>query len=123
MDLSIEGAADGQGASVEHVGVDHSGFDVFVPKQFLHGADVVAIFEQGGGEGMPECMGGDTLGNPGLAGGLSNRFLNTGFADVVTALLAATRVDGCFSSGENILPHPLTGSIGVFAVEGIGHID
>ena len=32
-----------------------------MPQQFLHGADVVAIFEQVGGEGVAEGVGSDVL--------------------------------------------------------------
>ena len=48
--LQIQGRADGQAAALEHVGVDHGRLDVFVALQFLDGADVVAVFEQVGGE-------------------------------------------------------------------------
>jgi hypothetical protein len=41
----VEGTADGEAAPVEHVGVDHSGLDVFVAREFLDGADVVSIFK------------------------------------------------------------------------------
>jgi hypothetical protein len=48
--LQIQGRAHGQAAALEHVGVDHGRLDVFVAQQFLDGADVVAVFEQVGGE-------------------------------------------------------------------------
>jgi len=35
--------------------IDHSGFDVFVTQKFLDGADVVAVLEQMGGEGVAEA--------------------------------------------------------------------
>ena len=38
----VQGAADGQAAALEDVGVDHGGFDILVAEQFLDGADVVA---------------------------------------------------------------------------------
>ncbi len=38
------------------MGVDHGGVDVAVAEQFLDGAYVVAVFEEVGGEGMPERM-------------------------------------------------------------------
>ena len=46
----IEGTADTPGASVEDVGVDHRGADIFVAQQFLDCADVVAVIEEMGGE-------------------------------------------------------------------------
>lgn len=40
---AIQGAADGSATTVEHVRVDHGGFDVLMPEQLLDGTDVVAI--------------------------------------------------------------------------------
>jgi len=40
--LLVEGAADGEGAAVEDVGVDHGGGDVAVAQELLDGANVVA---------------------------------------------------------------------------------
>ena len=41
------------------MGVDHGGFDVLVPEEFLDGADVVAVLEKLGGEGVAEGVRGD----------------------------------------------------------------
>jgi len=46
----VEGAADGQAASIEDVSVNHRRFHILMPEQFLHGADIVAILQQVGGE-------------------------------------------------------------------------
>ena len=62
------------------MGVDHGGADVFVPQQFLDGADVVAIFEQMGGEAVAEGMAGDALVEPGQASGFLDRFLHAALA-------------------------------------------
>jgi len=43
------------------MGVDHGGFDILVAEQFLDSANVVAILEQVGGEGVTESVGSDTL--------------------------------------------------------------
>jgi len=61
---------DGQGTTVEHMSVDHGCFDVFVTEQFLDCANVVAVFQQVGGEGMTEGVRGDAFLDPRLAGGL-----------------------------------------------------
>ena len=42
--------------SIEHMGVDHRGSDVFMAQQFLHGANIVAVFEEMRCEGMSERM-------------------------------------------------------------------
>ncbi len=38
------------------MGVNHGGFEVFVAEEFLDGADVVAVLEEVGGEGMAEYV-------------------------------------------------------------------
>ena len=52
----IQGAAHGrrgpEDTTVEDVGVDLGGLDVFVTQQFLDGADVVASFQEVGGEAV-----------------------------------------------------------------------
>ena len=45
-------ALDRQPRFVQDVGVDHGGRDIGVAEQFLHRADVLAGFEQMGGEGV-----------------------------------------------------------------------
>ena len=54
---AVEGAADAPGASIQDVGVDHRRAHVLVAEQLLHRADVVAVFEQMGGERVPESCG------------------------------------------------------------------
>ena len=40
-------------AAIQYMRVDLGGTHILVAKQFLHRADVVAVFDQVGGEGMP----------------------------------------------------------------------
>ena len=68
----IEGAADGAAALVQDVGVDHRGLDALVTEQLLDGADVVAVLEQMGGEGMAQAV---------AAGGLVDAGGSAGAAD------------------------------------------
>ena len=81
----VQGAADGEAASVEDMGIDHCGFDVFVAEEFLDGADVVAILQQVGGEGVAKGMGADALGDASLAGGLFDGFVQTAGVEVRAA--------------------------------------
>lgn len=81
---SIQRAADCLWTSIERMGINHGGFDTLVPKQFLHGADIVAVLQEVGGETMPEGVGGDGFVYPGGLGGLLDGFLQAGFMDVVT---------------------------------------
>jgi len=50
----VGGALDPGRAPVEDVGIDHRGADVLVAEQLLDGADVVALLQQVGGEGVPQ---------------------------------------------------------------------
>lgn len=40
------------------MGVNHRGFDVAVTEEFLDCADIVAVFDEVRGKGMPEGMAG-----------------------------------------------------------------
>ena len=35
-------------ATLEYMGIDHRGADIFMPQQLLHSADIIAIFQQVG---------------------------------------------------------------------------
>ena len=54
---------DSPGTFVENVCVDHGGFEVAVPEEFLDGANVVAVFQKLGRKGMAEGMAGNPLGD------------------------------------------------------------
>lgn len=43
------------------MGINHGGFDILVPEQLLHRADIVDVFEKVGGEGVAEGVRADTL--------------------------------------------------------------
>lgn len=94
---------------VGDVGVDLSGGNVGVAEERLNGAEVGAVHEEVGGEGMAESVGGDVLGN---AGGAS-MFLNNTFDGARgEATVIARGVDSVEiarivkkESGEGILAH------------------
>jgi hypothetical protein len=54
MGSTIQRATHPPPAFVEDMGVDHGGFHILMPQQFLHSADVVAILEQVRGKAMPK---------------------------------------------------------------------
>lgn len=116
----VEGAADAEGAAVEDVGVDHGGGDVAVAEQLLDGADVVAGFEEVGGEGVAEGVAADALGE--LCGErcLADGTLNDGFVEVVTAALVGFGVVVDAGGGEEPLPRPFAGGVRVLASERLG---
>ena len=105
------------------MGVDHGGFDVFVAKEFLDGADVVAVLEEVGGETMAKGVGADTFLYFGFLGGFFDGFLEGSFVDVVTLDDAGVGVFGKVGSGEDVLPDPFAMGVGVFFVEGVGEVD
>ena len=69
----IQRAAHRLRSAVEHVGVNHRGFNVFMPKQFLYGTDVVPGLQQMCGKAMAEGVRADGLINPGQGYSRFNR--------------------------------------------------
>jgi len=92
VQLAIEGAAHGQGASVEDVGVDHGCPHVLMSEEFLHGSDIVAIFKEVRGEAMAEGVAGHALVDPRPASGFFDGLLETALADVMAADRTRSRV-------------------------------
>jgi hypothetical protein len=44
------------GTATQYMGIDLGGLYILVSQQLLHGADIVAAFQQMRGEGMPQRM-------------------------------------------------------------------
>lgn len=53
---AVHGAAHRPGTALQDMRVDHRRAHVVVTQQLLHGADVVAVFQQVGGEAVPQGM-------------------------------------------------------------------
>ena len=119
----VEGGFDCAGAAVEDVGVDHGGFDVFVPEEFLDSAYVVAALEEVGGEAVPEGVGGDGFLDACGFGGGADRFLEEAFVEVVAHGFFGEGVDGKGGGGDEVLPDGFAGGVGVFAGEGVGEVN
>jgi hypothetical protein len=83
------------------------------------GADVVAVFETVGGEGVTRGVRCRGLVDPDGDGGLTDGPLDDGFMYVVTANLLGLRVGVCAGGGEDPLPDPLAGGAGVLAPQGV----
>src|SRR6476620_2024712 len=75
----IERTAHAAPAAIEHVGVDHGRGYVAMPKQLLHGANIIAVFEQMGREAVPKRMAGHALGNLGELRGPFHTLLEAAF--------------------------------------------
>jgi hypothetical protein len=125
-DEVIQRAANGEAASIQDVGINHGRFDVFVPEQLLHGADIVTTLQQMGGKGVTEGVTGDTFFDIGGEGSFPDGLLKTTGTQVMAADYAltpgpsprgrgdGTRVDGQIPGGENVLPNPFPIGIGMF---------
>ena len=50
--LRIERATHALATVLQHMRIDHGSPDVLVPQEFLHGANVIAIFQEAGGKAM-----------------------------------------------------------------------
>src|SRR6478672_10380798 len=81
---AVGGAFDAAAAAVEDVRVDHRGADVAMPEQLLDGPDVVAGFEQMGGEAVAQRMRPDGLVETGRTRGELDRALQYGLVHVVS---------------------------------------
>jgi hypothetical protein len=103
------------------VRVDHGRAHVLVAQQLLDGADVVAGFEQMGGERVPQrvtpCVLRDTRATDRLLHGA----LNDRGVHVMAALLARDLIDPTHLLREHPLPAPLGGRVGALARQGVGH--
>ena len=98
------------------MGVDHGGFDVFMTEEFLDGADVVAVLEKVGCEGMAEGVTADAFGKVGGSGGLFECFLESAFVEMVALPSFGVGVLDAAGGEENPLPNPLFVRVWIFAV-------
>lgn len=109
-------------APVQHMGVDHRGGHIGVAEQFLHGADVVAAFEQVGGEGVAQRVHRNMAGDAGSLHRIAQRPLQALFVQVMPPAHARTGID----RERRRWPHPEPWSglrcTRVFAREGLGHL-
>src|SRR2546425_12108271 len=89
--------------------VDHRRRNIFMAEQFLDGADVRAAFQQVRGEGMPEGVTSDRLGQPGLPHGLLDRLLQAVLVDVMAADFPTPRIPGMARGGGRQMTTPFSG--------------
>ncbi len=120
---AVEGAEDTFASAVQDVSVDHRGADVVVAKQLLDGADVVAVFQEVGGEGVAEGVAGGPLGDTGFLDGVADGALHDRFVMMVAAALAGIERHVGPGGREDPLPGPFAAGVGVFAAEGVGEFD
>src|SRR5690606_22704049 len=115
--LAIQRAADAVAAAVEDVGIDLRGGDILVAQQLLDGANVVALLQQVGGEGMAQGVAGRRLGDPRAAHGRLHRPLQEALVVVVPTHDPAARVGAAPARREHVLPAPLAPGTDVLALQ------
>src|SRR5947209_490319 len=97
--------------------------DVVVAQQFLDGADVAAVFEQMGGEGVSKRVRCSAFAEPRPPNSVEHGALQDRLVQVMTAALARSPVDIEPSSGKRPLPRPFPPCVRVFASEGPWQLD
>ena len=75
-------------------------------EQVLHRPNIVAAFEEVGGETVAEGVATDAFADVRLEGGASDRLLKSAGAGMVSSGLPAARVEGGAAGGEDELPDP-----------------
>ena len=83
--LLVQGRADCQAAALQNMGVDHGGFNILMTEQFLDSADIVAVLEQMGSEGVAKGVRGDGFVNFYELSGLANCLLQNCLIQMMTA--------------------------------------
>ena len=56
MNISVDGASDGTAAFVQDVRVNHCRWNVLMPEELLHRADVVTVRKEVGCKAVPKAM-------------------------------------------------------------------
>ena len=105
------------------MGVDHGGGDVAVAEELLDGADVVAAFEEVGGEGVAEGVAGDSFGEVRFGGRSFDGALEDAFVEVVAVFGVVSMVFPAAGGGKDPLPDPGFARRRDFSVDGVGEPD
>ncbi len=87
-------------------------------QEFLHGADIVTLLEQMGGEGVAERVAGRPLGDAGRQHRVLHRTLRDRFMQVMAATVASRAISVGTRGPKDPLPSPLPARVGLFAREG-----
>lgn len=110
----IRGAGDAFAAAIQHLSIDHGRAHIFVPQQFLHGAEVIAVFEQRSGKGMAQGMTTHGFDNASVPRGRADGAVQHRLVQVMTPSVAGAWIDGNLPGGKHLLPAPFLGRIGIF---------
>ena len=120
---SVHGALDAGGAAPEDVGVDLGGRDVRVAEQLLVGADVGAVLEQVGGEGVAKGVAGRAFGEVRGKHSFVRCLLGHGLVELIAAEFAGLAVEVVTGGAQERLPGPFLGRCCELAHEGAWPLD
>lgn len=84
----IKRAAHPFASAMQHVCIDHGRFDVFMAQKFLHGANIITILQEMGGEAVPQGMAVPTLVNASLLYSRFHRLLQDSVRHVMAPFFA-----------------------------------
>ncbi len=105
------------------MGINHRGFDIGMAKKLLHRANVVAVLEQMGSDGVAEGVTTDALDDATGANGLVEGFLDTTGMEEMTIGKIMAIVFFNIDRRKDVLPAPCSSSVGIFFDEGEGEGD
>src|SRR5262245_55077370 len=111
-------APDAGWAPVEDVRIHHRRGHISVAQEFLHGADIVTVFEQVRGEGVAERVAGGPLGDAGGHHRVLHRTLEDRFMQMMATTLAGDLVHVGARGWKDPLPSPLTARVRILPREG-----
>jgi hypothetical protein len=115
----VSWALDASSASIQHMRRDHRRADISMAKQLLNGADVVASFEQVGGERMAKSLAARSLGKPCLPYSFSYSPLQYKWTDMMPPFSACTGVNRTLRRRKYILPTPFTIDMRILSLQAI----
>jgi hypothetical protein len=119
----VHRALDTPASSVEDVGVDHGRLHALVAEELLDGADVVAVHQEVGGEGMAEGVAGRRLDEAGGPDGVVECLLDAPVVEVMPPALPRPRIARQGRRREDVLPSPLGGSVGILPCQRVRQVD
>ncbi len=109
-------AASGSG---QNVGVNHRGLQILVSQKLLDRPDIVSLFEQMGGEGMPKGMTAHGFLDSDVAHSLSHRTLDGPILQVMSPLDTRAGILAPALGRKEPLPAPLGGCARILSLESV----
>jgi hypothetical protein len=103
---SVQRIAHGQPVSIQHVGIHHGGFHIFMPEEFLDGSDVVALLKELRRDTMSEGMAADAFVEPYRMPSLTHSLLQSALTPVMAADIPREWVFRQTVGRKNIVPDP-----------------